>query len=83
MLLLLGRGATVPSIHAKFQAHIADLGVGYMPLHLIRDEIAAGQLIIKKVEKAKPTAHFSVAWRPNQAGKATQWFLNKLEDFKI
>lgn len=74
---------TVSSIHAKMQAQLMGLGVGYLPLHLIRDEINTKKLIIKKVEKAKPTGNFSIAWRLNRTGKALEWFLEKFKNPKI
>ena len=73
----------VSSMQAKILAQVSGLGVGYLPLHLIREEIRLKKLIIKKVEKAKPIANLSVAWRINQAGKAIEWFIEKLQDLAI
>jgi DNA-binding transcriptional LysR family regulator len=70
----------VSSIHAKIQAQVSGLGVGYLPLHLIQDEIRTKKLIIKQVEKVKSSANISIAWRINQAGKAVEWFIDKLKD---
>src|SRR5205085_2619299 len=74
---------TVSSIPAKIQAQMMGIGVGYLPLHLIRGQINTGLLIVKKVEKAKPIGNFSIAWRLNKTGKALEWFLEKLKNPKI
>ena len=72
---------TVPSLQSKAAAHIAGLGVGYLPEHLARPAIDAGRLVEKTVQEAKPTALLHVAWRRHrQAGRALKWFLERLED---
>jgi DNA-binding transcriptional LysR family regulator len=70
----------VSTIAAKIQAQVEGLGVGYLPLHLIQEEIRLKKLIIKKVEKAKPAASLSIAWRVNHIGEAIKWFIEKLKD---
>jgi len=68
----------VPTIQAKISAHMAGLGVGYLPLHLIKNEIEMGKLIIMQVEKPKPDGIFSLAWNLKRVGKATKWLVNNL-----
>lgn len=70
-------------MQAKIQAHIHGLGIGYLPLHLIHEYLNNKQLIIKKVEKTKPSGNFSIAWRLKKTGKALEWFLDKLKDAKV
>ncbi len=71
---------TVTSMKAKINAQITGLGVGYLPLHLIKQAIQAGQLIPKEVEKGKPSAHFSMAWHVDKVGKGMQWFLDHIKE---
>lgn len=71
---------TVPSMQAKIDAHVAGLGVGYLPAHRARALVAAGTLVVKSVQESKPTAQLYVAARPRGAGKALKWFLAQLED---
>ncbi|MBX9965154.1 MAG: LysR family transcriptional regulator [Burkholderiales bacterium] len=71
---------TVPSMQAKIDAHVAGLGVGYLPVHRARPLVAAGTLVVKSVQESKPTAQLYVAARPRGAGKALKWFLAQLED---
>jgi DNA-binding transcriptional LysR family regulator len=71
---------TVPSLQAKIAAHVAGLGVGYLPAHLARPLIEAGRLVAREVEESKPIAQLYAAWRPRGSGKALKWFLSRLED---
>ncbi len=73
----------VSSMQAKIQAQVRGLGVGYLPSHLIKDEIKAKKLIIKAVEKSKLAANVSVVWRINHIGKAAEWFIEKLKNSEI
>jgi DNA-binding transcriptional LysR family regulator len=70
---------TVPSMRAKVAAHVAGLGVGYLPRTLAEPEIATGRLIALEVESTKPHGIMHAAWRANRTGKALRWFLRELE----
>jgi DNA-binding transcriptional LysR family regulator len=70
---------TLPSMSAKVAAHIAGLGVGFLPLALAEREARAGRLNILPVDIAKPAGDALIAWRPNRTGKALRWFLAQLE----
>jgi DNA-binding transcriptional LysR family regulator len=74
---------TVPDFHAKVAAHVAGLGVGYLPNHLALPEIAAGRLVGLEVEAHKPGGELMAAWRPERAGKALKWFVHRLDDFAL
>jgi DNA-binding transcriptional LysR family regulator len=73
----------VSSVQAKIAAQVSGLGIGHLPLHLISEEIRNKQLIIKKIEKEKPATNLSLAWRIHEAGKAMEWFVEKLKNPKI
>ena len=70
---------TVPDMEIKRQAHIKGLGVGYMPMHLIEEDISAGRLVVKTTEDSL-NAHYTIyyAWRSNHRGKALAWFKQQL-----
>ena len=70
---------TLPSMSAKVAAHIAGLGVGFLPSAVADQEARAGRLNILPVESAKPAGDALIAWRPNRTGKALRWFLAKLQ----
>lgn len=73
---------TVPNMQAKLQAHIAGLGVGYLPKKLAERYSATGELVIKIVAEPKPEITSSLAWRSN-GGKAQQWLLNELGQLSL
>jgi DNA-binding transcriptional LysR family regulator len=71
---------TVPSLEAKCDAHVAGLGVGFLPRWIAEREAQAGRLRILPVESPRPTGDIYVAWRPGQEGRALKWFAKRLED---
>jgi DNA-binding transcriptional LysR family regulator len=71
---------TVPSVEAKAAAHIAGLGVGFLPRPLAEREAQAGTLRILETRGARPEGEVLAAWRPGREGRALKWFLKRLED---
>jgi DNA-binding transcriptional LysR family regulator len=70
---------TLPSMSAKLAAHVAGLGIGFLPIALAEREMRAGRLNILPVQVAKPAGDALIAWRPNRTGKALRWFLARLQ----
>jgi DNA-binding transcriptional LysR family regulator len=71
---------TVPSMEAKAAAHVAGLGVGYLPRWIADREALAGRLRILRVAAPRQVGEASLAWRPGNEGKALKWFVKRLED---
>ena len=71
---------SVPSMDAKVAAHIAGLGVGFLPRWIAEREALAGTLRILEVETPQQAADALVAWRPGHEGKALKWFVKRIED---
>jgi DNA-binding transcriptional LysR family regulator len=79
--LLSGQDAlTVPHMEAKASAHVAGLGVGFLPRWIADREVQSGHLVALEVAAPRPVAETLVAWRPGQQGKALKWFVKRLED---
>lgn len=77
--LLDGRSRiVVPSISRKIEAQQQGLGVGYLPLHRIQPQLAAGQLQIVELETTRQPQAISVAWRSGRQGRALKWFVDQL-----
>jgi DNA-binding transcriptional LysR family regulator len=74
---------TLPTMAAKLAAHVAGLGVGFLPLPLAEREAEAGRLVILPVEIPKPAGDAVIAWRPNRTGKALRWFIRQLESGQV
>jgi DNA-binding transcriptional LysR family regulator len=51
-------------------------------VHLVREEVKSGRLVVKQTLEPKPGASMFIAWRSADRGKALRWFLDRLEDRK-
>ncbi len=71
---------TVPSLEAKAAAHVAGLGVGFLPKWVAEREAFAGRLRILQVETPRAPIELVIAWRTGPTGKALRWFVNRLAD---
>jgi DNA-binding transcriptional LysR family regulator len=71
---------TVPSMDAKTAAHVAGLGVGFLPRWIAEREAAAGRLRILAVAAEAPPVDAHYACRAGQDGKALRWFTERLAD---
>jgi DNA-binding transcriptional LysR family regulator len=72
---------TVASMADKIAAQVAGLGVGYVPLHLVRGHLARGDLVVKRTEAEREhgnRAPLYAAWRTDARGKAIGWWLARL-----
>jgi DNA-binding transcriptional LysR family regulator len=77
---------TVASMADKIAAQAAGLGVGYVPLHLIGEQLARGQLVIKGTESEREHGErttFYAAWRADARGKAIDWWLARLSAAEV
>jgi DNA-binding transcriptional LysR family regulator len=72
---------TVPSMADKIAAQAAGLGVGYLPLHLVREQLARGALVVRRTEGERDggeSASLHLAWRADARGRAIAWWLARL-----
>lgn len=70
---------TVPTVDKKIMCHKLGLGVGYLPLFRIGEELDMGSLVI--LETLPPTNrenNVGIAWRKDKSGKALNWFIERL-----
>ncbi len=74
---------TVPDMRHKIAFQCAGLGVGYLPVHMVRVELETGRLVVKQVLESKPGMMLLTAWRTADKGKALRWFLKELDDEKL
>ncbi len=74
---------TVPSMQAKLAAHIAGMGVGFLPTHLALPAINANQLVALAVAIPRRESAVCVAWRANNTGRAQRWFIQQFEKPEI
>jgi len=74
---------SVPDMRFKIAFQRAGLGVGYLPLHMTREDVEAGRLIIKQVVEPKPSVPMYVAWRTGHKGKALEWWVGRLGSVQL
>lgn len=69
---------TVDSLAAKFEAQLAGLGIGFLPVPLAAPALADGRLVALRVVAPKPRVALSLAWRADAQGPALRWFVERL-----
>lgn len=69
---------TVGSLAAKFEAQLAGLGVGFLPVPMASPAIGDGRLVPLRVAAPKPRVALSLAWRTEATGPALRWFVERL-----
>ncbi|KXI27120.1 LysR family transcriptional regulator [Paraglaciecola hydrolytica] len=69
----------VSNMPSKIQAQIQGIGVGFLPLHLIKKELETGELIIKGCAIPRPPIPVYFAVEKGRAGKALEWFSQELK----
>lgn len=62
----------VPDMETKIAAHIAGVGIGFIPRTLCLPLIARGDLVSCTIPSMRPASPLSLAWRKYHSGKAVQ-----------
>jgi len=71
----------VGSMQAKIAAQVQGLGVGFLPRHLIQNELARGELIEKKTSIPRDKAPLYMAWKKDRQGQALAWFCQQFSAY--
>ncbi len=75
---------TVPSIEKKIEAHLLGLGVGFLPIHRIKNLLESGQLVTLAIaESEKRSNGLCMAWRKDNQGEALAWFVNSIQHLTV
>jgi len=74
---------TLSNIDDKIRALVRGLGCGYVPSSRIRNEMAAGQLVVKATIDPVRRGMTYYQWNSEAQGKAMQWFLQQLGDAQV
>lgn len=72
------RTLVVPDVDSKVAAHVAGLGVGYLPRARAEREAALGRLVIRRTAEPRPPVPLHLAWCSSHRGLALQWFTQHL-----
>ncbi|NMH65490.1 LysR family transcriptional regulator [Shewanella salipaludis] len=68
----------VPNMRSKIEAQQAGAGVGFIPRHLIAQELAQGSLLAREVALPRAPQALYVAWRKDNDARALNWFASRL-----
>lgn len=66
----------VTDITQKIEAQRRGLGVGFLPLHRIQNEIARGELVVPVLAKRDEPNELVLAWKKGKSGRALHWFID-------
>lgn len=68
----------VDNMQAKIAAQKQGLGIGFLPRHLISNELARGELIAKASSIPRDKLPLYLAWHKQSQGQALSWFAQQL-----
>src|SRR5690554_6569105 len=69
---------TVSNIDQKIALQVAGLGIGWLPLPRIRQQLEEGTLVACDVEQPRDAITVHIARRSDEQGKALEWFWERL-----
>jgi DNA-binding transcriptional LysR family regulator len=73
----------VPSMAAKIAAQRAGLAVGWLPRHRVSALLSGGELVEKQTADPREPNMLYVAWRGDHAGKALEWWAERLREPRL
>ena len=68
----------VSNMQAKIDAQKQGLGIGFLPRHLISEQLARGELIAKACSIPRDKVPLYMAWHKQSQGQALNWFSQHL-----
>lgn len=71
---------TVPTVQKKIEAHLLGVGIGFLPVHRIQNELESGELVsLQLASYESRTNQLIMAWNKDNQGKALAWFIERIQ----
>ncbi|MCP8689471.1 LysR family transcriptional regulator [Marinobacterium sedimentorum] len=70
----------VPDADAKLKAHLAGLGIGFLPRFRAAPYLASGELVEIDVDLTRTDHTHHLAWNSSNQGRALHWFIDALRE---
>jgi DNA-binding transcriptional LysR family regulator len=78
-LFAAGHVLQVPTMQAKIAAQLAGVGVGFLPVHLIQQQLLTQQLVVLSTEIPRAPVPLYLGWRKDVVtGQASRWWREQL-----
>lgn len=69
---------TVADLFSQKEAILSGVAMGFMPMYLIENEVALGQIKVREVANRECSIELFTCWRQSGRGKALEWFTDRL-----
>ena len=73
----------VSSVNQKIKAQCLGVGVGFLPFHLIQQQLKSGQLVMKYTDIPRPPVPLYVVKQKSSQGQAANWFYKELINMQL
>lgn len=70
----------VPSMEAKLTAHRLGLGVGYVPVSRVAEDLESGRLVALTLSESREDSPAMLGWRAGSRGRALRYLLDRLRE---
>jgi DNA-binding transcriptional LysR family regulator len=68
----------VPTMEAKLEAHRLGLGVGYVPLDQVAEDMETGRLVVLELAESREDGPAMLGWKTSNRGQALHFLLERL-----
>lgn len=74
------RRLLMPNWHTAIRCVKAGVGVGFIPEHIARAQLAIGELVTRPMDVSMPSSECCMVWKKDSSNKLMTWMLDYLGD---